>query len=1115
MIPVVTFADETPPEEQTQEQNNATSSDQAIVDDTASSTDDGTASSTDSGTNGGNATSTDDGTDGGDGTSDDDGNDGDDGAGNTENGQTATTTATSTPETEPGEGTPGDGGGSGDDGPDGNEGSGGTAGATPDDEINPIDIVSDELLGDPDGEETTGDVVISAGANSEIITGIATAQGELSTDANSNDIRSELESFEPQDYDTYTFTATGTNDAQVSNDGLARAVSGDNYIEGRGTATIHTGDAVAAFNIANVINTNVINSDGFIYLANNILEEGASLDLTATFFPDVAELEYLSGTCSLLSCVAEDVIYNVSQTNHATITNSALIEATTGYNETAEKGTHRFVESEVVTGDAYATANVLNVVNSNIIDSNYRLLTYNAIGDLDGDLVLPTGELFDEFFSRPNGTNQVEDAEDFHVNVNNVNDAIVDNAVEANAVTGENESTTDFDALISTGRSESESNVLNKINENTYGGDSLYMLIRIHGWWDGEVVGLPEGLTWDWTPEGVIIYNVDAEIEPSEFLGYDQDSYTGNFSNNNRVALENNIELNAVTGENQIEGITGVIQTGNAFASANVMNIANTNVIGTNWTMAIINILGDFEGNISFAATDIGLEGEVVAPNPIGPGDTLSYTYTITNHSNTTTSNIWLDQVLENAHTNTNATTQSSFVGTLEPGESTQVSFSAMVDDDIAYGTTSVTAYASVSGDQGDVNNSDNLSLLSVIATHDDPNPDDTGTTTDTDTGTGTTTDDTASTTDQTTDPDPYSQPSYYGQGSYSSGGGGGGGGGGGSSNKKSETEVERETVEADPNAPPLVTITKRANSKKGEIIEAGESVDYTITVTNEGGNAYNAMVYDTLTNPIDAVLDEQSWDLGTILPGEKIKLTYTTQYNELTPSGEYTNTASIVAYATENAKKDGEKPLAIKDAVYIVEIEGVDLAVGNIGVLAVFPGANNTVSALVAWETSKSSLGKVYYGPKTAWSNFIETATNYGFPQVSFQFSKPKVHHLMIIHDLTPGATYAYRIDAHTNEYDGLSREHTFTVPGLVQSLAINAGGSFLSAQALLSRVAGASASAPTTPVTPAPYSYTPPPPPKPPAPAPAPEPTPEPEPEQEVGLVGKVKNTLFGLFR
>ena len=140
----------------------------------------------------------------------------------------------------------------------------------------------------------------------------------------------------------------------------------------------------------------------------------------------------LADDCSLLSCLAEDVSYNFMATNSAEVLNVVEVEAVTGGNEA--EGNAVFVQ----TGEARGAANVINVVNTNIVDSNYRLLTYNALGDLDGDLILPTEELFKAFFGRPNGMSRMEavegsDAINVNLNVENNNYAHVDNDIKANA----------------------------------------------------------------------------------------------------------------------------------------------------------------------------------------------------------------------------------------------------------------------------------------------------------------------------------------------------------------------------------------------------------------------------------------------------------------------------------------------------------------------------------------------------------------------------------------------------------------------------------------------------------------------------------------------------------
>ena len=1030
---------------------------------------------------------------------------------------TGTSTATSTEESTDGEsGSDGSEGGSGDGTPED------TATTTaPGLESDPIPLIAEGLIGDddaPEGEDVTGGI-LRTGRNTLIETGIATAQGEVFTDANSTNVRSELDPVIYRDLDTYTFNATGTNEAVVLNDVAALSSTGDNVAYATGEAEIYTGDAVSAFNIANVINTSIVNSDGYIYLVNQILEDDTSLDLQDFFFPGGSSALAAVNDCNLLSCAAEDIEYSFSQTNAATITNDAIIEVHTGKN---------FADgdfAQIHTGDAYGAANVMNVVNTNIVDSNYRLMTFNAVGDLEGDLILPTEDLFDTFFGLPNGLNQLEDSEDADINVDNVNDALVNNNLDTYAETGLNESLTTFDSEIVTGRGEAESNVLNKINENVYGGDLMYLLIRVHGYWSGDVVGLPDGLTWEWTPMGIVIYNENAEITPSEMLGYDIDSYDATFTNHNDVVIDNNINIDAITGENEVDGLLGSIHTGNAFASANVMNIANTNVIGANWTMAVVNILGDFDGNVTFVQTDLSLSGEMEgSEDPLTPGSGLLFRYTVANTSDKVASDVVLRQTLQNAHTG-GFNQQSVSLGEMLPGETQDVVLTAAVDSSLAYGTSSVTAVATVESAEGDSDESDNSVLHTLSAYVEDPNGStttdggtstttDDGTSTTTDDGTGTSTDDGSGTSESG---DGGSNTSSSNGSSNTSSGGGGGGGGGSKSKTKS---IDREALKnIDPDKAPFILLTKESDVDEDDIITAGQEVDYTITVLNKGGTAYDAVVYDTLRNPINAVLHEQSWELGTILPGEEIVVEYTTLYDALTPSGKYTNTASIEAYRHADTKAEGGKSLKLDEAVHTIEIEGVDLAVGNAGVVAYYPSGNGLVSALVTWETNKPATGQVFYSPQSLGSVYNPSLPNFGYQTASFKFNTPKTKHYMILRNLIPGVTYDYKVRSTRGSSLGLGGNYVMQVPSVVNTLTLSLpNGTTMVAGASISTP---SASAPTQPVVPTPAPATVPPlPPTPPAPAPDPEPTPEQSASSGSssgggGFMSGVVGKVFGLFR
>lgn len=841
-------------------------------------------------------------------------------------------------------------------------------------------------------EDITGGMATSSHFDVQIETGDASAGAELSTDANSNEVQSTLGTSTPIDLDTYTLSATGTNDSTVTNYGTSTALTGSNEALSDGDVEIATGDAVSVLNIANVINTNVINSNGFIALVNELVDSVLSWDLRDIFFPDDTIAPESTNSCSLVSCVAEDISYTIANTNSGDITNNANLDAVTGRNTGV---------GEVVlldTGDAYGAANIINIANTNIIDSNYRLVTLNGIGTLDGDLVLPTEALFRAFFGQANGMNQVEDAEEVLLIDENENTAQVDTFLNTTAETGENNADTARPGSIITGKGSAVSNVVNEVNKNLFGGDSMYMLIRVHGAWNGNVFGLPEGLVWTETDEGIIISSEEAEIVPSEILHYDVDSYRAHFDNVNDIAIKNNISIDAISGSNVLEGATGTMRTGDAYAGANVLNVANTNVVGRNWILAIMNIFGDFNGNISFGRPDLWVGGQVHSvSSPVGRDSKLVYTYTITNKGDLTATDVKFSTDLRHAHIRyvdgdgdaRAATNRDEFVGALLPGETKIISFDAYVDGDLPVGTSTVRSEARLSLRESDHDTANNRETISLDAS--------------------------------------YAVPVVIVQS-----GGGGGGGGGGKSKKPAKGKVLGATSDLSsrviqPKTPPKISVEKMASVKFNQVVQAGEDVSYTVVVTNTGGRAYNTKVFDQLRNPIGVLVSEQFWDIGVLDAGEKVTLEYTIKFATNTPSGLYTNTARVESYRDSKGVKT---LIPITDAVHTLTLHGQSQSVGNVGVTMFVPTGNGKSAALIAWETIKPASSQVFYGPTSTPSVYSATAPLYGYANSSYLSSYPTTSHYIVLTGLENGVTYSYRLRSANPESEIMSNEYSFTVP-------------------------------------------------------------------------------------
>ena len=185
--------------------------------------------------------------------------------------------------------------------------------------------------------------------------------------------------------DLATTTVMSANTASTTSRTSATATTGNNSASGTSKADVATGDAYAAANSVTIVNTNIIDSTGLLEFSNLFSALGIDLrglDLSYFTAPSTG-----STSCSLSACGGA---LSVATHNNATTTNSVSVIANTGGNTASASGS-----AGVTTGNAYASGNAVNLVNSNIIRSNYLLVGINNFGNLHGGIVLPGASFFE------------------------------------------------------------------------------------------------------------------------------------------------------------------------------------------------------------------------------------------------------------------------------------------------------------------------------------------------------------------------------------------------------------------------------------------------------------------------------------------------------------------------------------------------------------------------------------------------------------------------------------------------------------------------------------------------------------------------------------------------
>lgn len=647
----------------------------------------------------------------------------------------------------------------------------------------------------------------SASADTLIETGDAGAVANAENHENSNDLTT------PTTGDT---TVNATNTAETTNSVDATSDTGANTATGSGSGgytEIYTGMSYASANAINVINTNIIDSAGL--LAFQDLFSALGLDLRGL------DLSYfsLSGTPGCMSGCPSSL--SLMANNNASTTNSVNVYASSGGNTANGNG-----DTYIETGDAYASGNAVNIINSNIVRSNYLLIGINNFGSMLGDIVLPGADFFEQLLAQSRATG--------NTNVAATNDATVTNSTNAGASTGGNTATGAEGAYVETGNAISSATTYNQVNSTSVGGTSLFFLFRIWGSWSGSVQGLPAGMQWAQTPYGIMLMNADgsgADVSqlsnPSGCASCNGGSV--NATTTNTANLTNNVNVFALTGENQATSASSsaAISTGNAYAAANSVNIVNTNLIGHNWILAIFNIFGDLSGNISFGHPDLWLGAAAETGNPTLPGSPVEFHFTISNRGDADANDVkltadFLDEMLNFEGQVPTPDGVSWNLGSIPKGQTREFVYNARAGLVPAGGVVAVPVNLKVTSSDTDQNPADNSENITIVVT-----------------------------------------------------------------NPLSITGSTGPSFSSDPK----IVITKEADRASAF---APDTVNYTVHIMNNGGTLFDAYAYDTLTGPDGQVVKEQEWNLHNLNFNDEIKATYAVQFPRGVKAGKYTNTVTV-----------------------------------------------------------------------------------------------------------------------------------------------------------------------------------------------------------------------------
>lgn len=317
------------------------------------------------------------------------------------------------------------------------------------------------------------------------------------------------------------------HEASVSAQTSADSQTGGNTIEEAVTGLIDTSSASAETDSKNTINENTL----------------------------IEPSKALSG--EVVVVIPKQVINK----NKADLVNEATASADTGGNEVIKTE----ISAEIKSGGATAVANVINLVNSNIVGGKIGVYINNIFSGEKKDLDL--NKMWQELSAQPMTVNEGNSQ---LMSLCNFNQASVENWVTVMARTGMNVIGETDEAVIMSGSATALANVINLVNTNIFGNQVFFGIMNLNGSLLADLI-LPAP-TW---------------------FGAGGSTGGAVVSSQNQSNIKNEVTAEANTGGNSVSAETqGTVETGGAMALAKSATIADMNISGDGYFYASINNWG-------------------------------------------------------------------------------------------------------------------------------------------------------------------------------------------------------------------------------------------------------------------------------------------------------------------------------------------------------------------------------------------------------------------------------------------------------------------------------------------------------------------------------------------
>ena len=487
----------------------------------------------------------------------------------------------------------------------------------------------------------------------------------------------------------------------TNSDTTSSASSGSNSQTGNSSesATIVTGNAVSSASSITVTNLSQVNSNLVVAVDNILTSNTGDIDLYTALENAIANNPNFVPTNS-----------NITVNQNADQTTNTESTANSGGN-TQDSGT-----DAMTTGDATSLASALNAVNLNLVGSNTVLTIINILANWNGNIILPDGSQFSTESLINGGAN---------VNVNQ--SASVATNTGSTASSGGGTQSGGGDQNMTTGSSTSSANSQTLSNIVEVGNGTGYLIINNEGNWSGNLINWgADGTSQSFSPG---TYNLLTEYGSSGT----GTSGTTNVTSNQTANVNTNVVSSATTGNNSQTGGSTNLTTGNALSLANNFTLANLTSVGGGIFFGIINIFGNWTGNIysgpkppdptpAPVVADVSNDNSSDPPPDsrtpdlttsiwdsagafINPGDTLWVKITTQNNSPFVAHNVEVKGSVVDGQNNVIMPLDWQ-LGDIPANSHLKISFNLSINKDVKGGLFRITAQSTGQGDSGNTGSS-------------------------------------------------------------------------------------------------------------------------------------------------------------------------------------------------------------------------------------------------------------------------------------------------------------------------------------------------------------------------------------------------------------------------